>query len=42
VKQRASGLVFQMLVLMTAGWLQQRDLLIIGYLREDCIAPTLA
>ena len=35
LKQRASGLVFQMLVLMAAGWLQQCDLLIIDYLREE-------
>ena len=35
LNQRAPGLVYQMLVLMAAGWLQQSDLLIIDYWREE-------
>jgi hypothetical protein len=35
VKSRADGLVLQLLVWMAAGWVQQSDLLVIEYLREE-------
>ena len=35
MKSRVDGLVFQLLVWMAARWLQQSDLLIVEYLREE-------